>query len=158
MSRSSKGLSAIVPVFAMLASSACVRAYDLIIDNRTVTSLTLRVYSQTPSGEFSQYPDRIFNLPPNREFRLERAIVETGRGDRRLFEFRRPDEQLVDSFVMTYAELDKSGGRMTVPRSLAGISRDAPPDPAYVDSGPQERIDYIPLFPEDSLGPDSSRR
>ncbi len=142
----------------VVAAMACVRAYDLVIDNRTVTSLTLRVYSLTEDGEFSQYPDRIFSLPPNREFRLERAIVATGHGDRRLFEFRQPDEQLVDSFVLTYAELEKSGGRMTVPRSLAGIRRDAPPDPAYVDSGPQERIDYIPLFPEDSAPGDSDGR
>jgi hypothetical protein len=130
--------------------AGCVHTYDLIIDNRTVTSLTLRVYSLNDDGEFSQYPDRIFSLPPNREFRLVRAIVSTGRGDRRLFEFRQPDEQLVDSFVLTYAELEASGGRITVPRSLAGIPRDAPPDPDYVDSTPHERVDFIPLFPKDS--------
>lgn len=130
--------------------TGCLRTYDLIIDNRTVNSLTMRVYSLTKDGKFSQYPDRIFSLPPNREFRLERAIVATGRGDRRLFEFRQSDEQLVDSFALTYAELEASGGRITVPRSLSGIPRGAPPDPTYVDSSPHERIDYIPLFPEDS--------
>jgi hypothetical protein len=130
--------------------AACVRAYDLVVDNRTVTSLTMRVYSMTKQGTFSQFPDRIFSLPPNREFRIPRAIVSTRHGDRRLFEFRRPDEQLVDSFVMTYAEIERNGGRITVPRSLAAIPRVAPPAPADVDSTPQERIDYIPLYPEDS--------
>lgn len=139
-----------------LASAGCLRTYDLVIDNRTVTSLTMRVYSQTDSGEFSQFPDRIFSLPPNREFRLERAIVATGHGDRRLFEFRRPDEQLVDSFVLTYRELDRMRGRITVPRSLAGIPRDAPPEPGYVDSSPHERIDFIPLYPEDSVAAKSA--
>ncbi|HEY7461007.1 MAG TPA: hypothetical protein VIC59_03925 [Gemmatimonadota bacterium] len=134
-----------------LASAGCVKAYDLVIDNRTVSSLTLRVYSEVDGGKFSQYPDRIFSLPPNREFRLERAIVSTGHGDRRLFEFRRADEQLVDSFVLTYEELERDGGRITVPRSLAGIARDAPPPAGYVDSSANERIDYIPLFPAESV-------
>lgn len=134
-----------------LASTGCVKAHDLVIDNRTVTSLTLRVYSQVDGGTFSQYPDRIFSLPPNREFRVQRAIVSTGHGDRRLFEFRRPDEQLVDSFVLTYEELERNGGRLTVPRSLAGIPRDALPPAGYVDSSANERIDYIPLFPAESV-------
>jgi hypothetical protein len=135
---------------ALATLGGCVRTYDLIIDNRTVTSLTLRVYSLEENGKFSQFPDRIFSLPPNREFRLENAIVATGRGDRRLFEFRRGDEQLVDSFVLTYAELDELKGRITVPRNLAAIPRDAPPAPGFVDSAPFERIEYIPLYPEDS--------
>ncbi len=134
-----------------LSLAGCIRTYDLVIDNRTVRSLMMRVYSLEEDGEFSQYPDRIFAIPPNREFRVERAITATGRGDRRLFEFRGPDEELVDAFVLTYAELDASDGRITVPRSLAGIPRDAPPEPGYVDSTPHEHVEYIPLFPEESL-------
>ena len=149
------GLRAAVAAVALLgAVGACVRTYDLIVDNRTMTSLTLRVYSLEDDGEFDQIPDRIFVLPPNREFRLERAIVATGKGDRRLFEFRGVDDQLVDSFVVTYEELDRTGGRITVPRALSSIPRDAPADPAFVDSAPYERIDFIPLFPE--AGGDSS--
>jgi hypothetical protein len=143
-------LVAVLLLAESVTLAACVKAYDLVIDNRTMTSLTLRVYSLTEDGGFSQFPDRIFSLPPNREFRLEHAIVATGHGDRRLFEFRRADEQLVDSFELTYAELAKNGGRIIVPRRLAGIPRDAPPPPGYVDSSAHERIDYIPLFPEDS--------
>ena len=104
---------------------ACARTYDLVIDNRTVRSLTLRVFSATEDEEFRQFPDRIFSLPPNREFRIDNAIVK--RGDRRLFEFRAPDEQLVDSFVMTYEELEASDGRITVPRALSALPRGTPP-------------------------------
>jgi hypothetical protein len=143
--------ASLIALFAFL-SSACVESHDLVIDNRMVTSLTMRVYSMDDEGRFRQVPDRIFSLPPNREFLLERAIVSTGRGDRRLFEFRQPDEQLVDSFVLTYRELEQAGGRITVPRSLVGIPRDAPPEPGYVDSTPHERIDYIPLYPDSPPG------
>ncbi|MFN2432097.1 MAG: hypothetical protein ABR599_04645 [Gemmatimonadota bacterium] len=129
--------------------TACMRSYDLLIDNRTVRSLTMRVYSLEDGDEFSQFPDRIFSLPPNREFRLENAIVRTGRGDRRLFEFRAPDEELVDSFVLTYEELEAVGGRLTVPRALAAIPRGAPPAPGYVDSTEHENVQFIPLFPEE---------
>jgi hypothetical protein len=151
MRRLARSRLAVTPLIVVGVVAGCVQAYDLLIDNRTMTSLTMRVYSLTDEGEFSQYPDRIFSLPPNREFLLENAIVSTGHGDRRLFEFRRPDEQLVDSFVVTYKELDQSGGRITVPRSLTGIRRDAPPDPGYIDSTPHERVEYIPLYPEDSV-------
>jgi hypothetical protein len=140
---------AVVTAAGVLAPlPGCVRTYDLIVDNRTMTSLTLRVYSLEDDGGFDQIPDRIFSLPPNREFRLERAIVATGKGDRRLFEFRGADDQLVDSFVVTYEELDRTGGRLTVPRALSSIPRGTPADPAFVDSAPYERIDFIPLFPE----------
>jgi hypothetical protein len=141
--------SALFVLFALIAIGGCVRTYDLVIDNRTMTSLTMRVFSEE-DGKFSQYPDRIFSLPPNREFRLDNAIVKTGKGDGRLFEFRRGDEQLVDSFVLTYEDLERSGGRITVPRSLAAIPRDAPPVAGFVDSAPYEHIEYIPLYPEDS--------
>lgn len=150
--RRGTALAGLVAALGCLAG--CLRTYDLIVDNRTMTSLTLRVYSLEDDGEFDQIPDRIFVLPPNREFRLERAIVATGQGDRRLFEFRGVDDQLVDSFVVTYEELDRTGGRITVPRALSSIPRDAPSDPAFVDSAPYERIDFIPLFPD--AGSDSA--
>ncbi|MBA2564883.1 MAG: hypothetical protein H0V09_05615 [Gemmatimonadetes bacterium] len=144
-------LAVALPALAALAGAipaACVRTYDVTIDNRTVTSLTLRVFSPGDDGAFSQYPDRIFELPPNREFKLQRAIVRIGE-ERRLFEFRRGDEQLVDSFILTYRQIEEMGGRITVPRSLTSIARDAPPEPGYVDSSPHERVEYIPLFPQD---------
>ena len=139
-------------VAASVPLAGCVRTYDLIVDNRTVTSLTLRVYSVQEDGGFDQIPDRIFSLPPNREFRLERAFVATG--DRRLLEFRGNDDRLVDSFVVTYEELDRTGGRITVPRGLASIPRGAAADPTFVDSAPYEHVDFIPLFPDE--GSDSA--
>ena len=132
---------------ALTAPMACSRTYDLTIDNRTVRSLTLRVFSAENEGEFNQFPDRIFSLPPNREFRLNNAIVR--RGARRLFEFRAPDEELVDAFILTYDEIEASGGRITVPRGLTRIPRGTPAPAGFVDSTQQERIHYIPLFPEE---------
>ena len=135
-----------------LLLGGCFRSYDLVVDNRTMTSLTLRVFPEE-DGRFSQYPIRIFELPPNREFFLKRAIVATRPEVRRLFEFRSPDEQIVDSFVLTGAEIEARRGRITVPRAMAGIPRDAPPVPGFVDSTPHERVDFIPLFPEEDAPP-----
>jgi hypothetical protein len=149
----SRAVRSSLPLLALATAAlvpGCVRTYDLVVDNRTMTSLTMRVYSLEKNGQWSQQPDRIFEIPPNREFRLERAIAAVGESGRRLFEFRRADDELVDSFEVTYAELERNGGRITVPRSLAGIPRGAEPPPGYADSTPQEHIDYIPLYPEDS--------
>jgi hypothetical protein len=150
MGRSRIHVSLLLGLVLAPGSTACVKTYDLVVDNRTMTSLTMRVYSIADDGRFRQVPDRIFELPPNREFHIDHAIAATGHGDRRMFEFRRPDEQLVDSYVVTYAELERTGGRLTVPRALASIPRGTPPEPGYVDSGPHEQIQYIPLFPADS--------
>jgi hypothetical protein len=146
--RAGRAAPLVAAAAALLALPGCVRTYDLTVDNRTMTSLTLRVYSPRGDGGFEQIPDRIFTLPPNREFRLERAITRTG-GDRRLFEFRGNDDQLVDSFVVTYEELDRTAGRITVPRALSAIPRDAPPEPGFVDSSAYEHVEFIPLFPEE---------